>query len=80
MPSSDFQKIVRDMGGISEKIEIKSVSNELIFKCVGNLHHQRQDAETEGAMKFIEQEDTHGVIQESSSKKFKLFYKVHEFV
>ena len=33
MPSNDFQKIIRDLANISEKIEIKSVENELIFKC-----------------------------------------------
>ena len=35
LPSSDFQKIIRDLSGISEKLEIKSVGNELIFKCAG---------------------------------------------
>ena len=37
MPSSDFQKIVRDLGCISEKLEIKSVGNELIFRCNGQF-------------------------------------------
>jgi proliferating cell nuclear antigen len=37
MPSSDFQKIVRDLSCISEKIEIKSVANELIFRCEGTF-------------------------------------------
>lgn len=34
-PSSDFQKIIRDLNVISEKLEIKSINNQLIFKCVG---------------------------------------------
>jgi len=33
LPSSDFQKIIRDLSCISDKLEIKSVGNELIFKC-----------------------------------------------
>ena len=33
LPSSDFQKIIRDLSNISERLEIKSVGNELIFKC-----------------------------------------------
>jgi proliferating cell nuclear antigen len=37
MPSNDFQKIIRDLANISEKIEIKSVENELIFKCAGQF-------------------------------------------
>ena len=65
------------MGGISEKIEIKSVSNELIFKCTGQFaSSETRRAETEGAMKFIEQEDTQGVIQgEFSLKNLSYFIK-----
>jgi proliferating cell nuclear antigen len=37
MPSNDFQKIIRDLANISEKIEIKSVENEVIFKCAGQF-------------------------------------------
>ena len=33
LPSADFQKIIRDLNGISDRIEIKSVGNELIFSC-----------------------------------------------
>ena len=29
LPSSDFQKIIRDLNGISDRIEIKSVGNDL---------------------------------------------------
>ena len=36
LPSSDFQKIIRDLSTFkSDKVEIKSVGNELIFKCSG---------------------------------------------
>ena len=81
MPSSDFQKILRDMGVISEKIEIKSVANELIFKCAGQFaSSETRRAETEGAMKFIEQEDTQGVIQgEFSLKNLSYFIKCTNF-
>jgi len=37
LPSSDFQKIIRDLNAISEKLEIKSINNQLIFKCVGTF-------------------------------------------
>ena len=37
LPSSDFQKIIRDLNVISEKLEIKSINNQLIFKCVGTF-------------------------------------------
>ena len=35
LPSSDFQKIIRDLSCISERLEIKSVGNELIFDAQG---------------------------------------------
>ena len=35
IPSTDFQKIVRDLNNISDKVEIKSIKNQLIFKCDG---------------------------------------------
>jgi len=31
LPTTDFQKIIRDLNGISDRIEIKSVGNDLIF-------------------------------------------------
>ena len=35
MPSIDFQKIIRDMSSISDKVEITSIGNELIFSGKG---------------------------------------------
>ena len=40
MPSIDFQKICRDMHNLTEEIEIKSVSNQLIFGCKGQFAEQ----------------------------------------
>lgn len=38
LPSTDFQKICRDMHNIgAEKVEIKSVQNQLIFTCCGDF-------------------------------------------
>ena len=41
LPSTDFQKIIRDLSCISDKIEIKSIATqdgvELIFKCTGGF-------------------------------------------
>jgi proliferating cell nuclear antigen PCNA len=36
-PSNDFHKIIRDLSAISEKVEIKSVGNELIFRSDGQF-------------------------------------------
>jgi proliferating cell nuclear antigen len=34
LPSNDFQKIIRDLHSISDKLEIKSIKNQLIFTIV----------------------------------------------
>ena len=37
MPTTDLQKIIRDMSGISDRIEIKSAGNDLIFHVKATL-------------------------------------------
>lgn len=64
LPSSDFQKIIRDLSGISEKLEIKSVGNELIFKCSGQFASAEiHRAESDGGMEFKMKQDSSKVIQ-----------------
>ena len=59
IPSIDFQKIIRDLANISEKLEIKSVGNELIFKCVGQFAQAEiRRAESNGNMEFIQQQNS----------------------
>jgi proliferating cell nuclear antigen len=40
MPSTDFQKIVRDMHTLGEVVEIQSASQELVFRCKGDYAEQ----------------------------------------
>lgn len=40
MPSTDFQKIVRDMHTLGEIVEIQSARHELIFRCKGDYAEQ----------------------------------------
>ena len=77
MPSSDFQKIIRDLSCISEKLEIKSVGNELIFKCSGQFAHAEiRRTESDGIMEFIHKQDVTKVIQgEFSLKNLGYFIK-----
>ena len=64
LPSTDFQKIIRDLSCISDRIEIKSVANELIFKCKGSFATAEvRRAESEDSMKFIQQHDSNKIIQ-----------------
>ena len=77
MPSSDFQKIIRDLGNISEKLEIKSVNSELIFLCKGTFASAEiRRSENNGAMEFKHNSDSSKIIQgEFSLKNLGLFIK-----
>jgi proliferating cell nuclear antigen len=77
LPSADFQKIIRDLSCISEKLEIKSVGNELIFKCSGQFASAEiHRAESDGSMDFILKQDSSKIIQgEFSLKNLGYFIK-----
>jgi proliferating cell nuclear antigen len=77
IPSSDFQKIIRDLSVISDKLEIKSVGNELIFKCNGQFASAEiHRAESDGGMEFILKQDSSKIIQgEFSLKNLGYFIK-----
>jgi proliferating cell nuclear antigen len=77
LPSTDFQKIIRDLSCISDKLEIKSVGGELIFKCVGCFATAEINrAEADGSMRFIEKQDSAKIDQgEFSLKNLGYFIK-----
>ena len=77
LPSADFQKIIRDLSCISDKLEIKSVGNELIFKCQGQFASAEiHRAETDESMKFVVKQESTKVIQgEFSLKNLGYFIK-----
>ena len=77
LPSADFQKIIRDLSCISDKLEIKSVGSELIFKCHGQFASAEiHRAEADESMKFILKQDSSKVIQgEFSLKNLGYFIK-----
>ena len=77
LPSADFQKIIRDMSCISEKLEIISLANELIFKCSGQFAEAEiRRAEADGSMKFVKSVEKSGIIQgEFSLKNLTYFIK-----
>lgn len=55
MPSADFQKIIRDLSNISDKLEIKSAVNEIIFKCQGQYASAEiRRTESDTSMRFIQ--------------------------
>lgn len=77
LPSSDFQKIIRDLSCISDRLEIKSVDNELYFKCNGQFASAEVcRAESDGSMQFIQKQDSSKIIQgEFSLKNLGYFIK-----
>jgi len=65
LPASDFQKIIRDLLNISEKVEIKSVGNELIFNCRGpfaNAEIRRSETDND-SMSYKQKPDLCKIIQ-----------------
>jgi proliferating cell nuclear antigen len=77
LPTADFQKIIRDLNGISDRIEIKSVGNDLIFSCVGHFaNSQIFRSESNGNMEFLQKPNASVVIQgEFSLKSLSNFIK-----
>ena len=77
LPSTDFQKIIRDLSCISDRLEIKSVGNELIFRCAGQFATAEvKREESNGGMEFIEKQDSSKIIQgEFSLKNLGYFIK-----
>ena len=81
LPANDFQKIVRDLSCISDKIEIKSVATptgaELIFRCTGGFAQAEvRRAESDGGMEYTTKQDYSKIIQgEFSLKNLGYFIK-----
>jgi len=81
LPTTDFQKIIRDLNGISDRIEIKSIGNDLIFSCEGNfasskIFRSESDSVKEGCMNFIKKSVPTVIIQgEFSLKSLSHFIK-----
>jgi proliferating cell nuclear antigen len=77
LPTTDFQKIIRDLNGISDRIEIKSVGNDLVFSCDGNFASSKiYRTQSNGNMEFLQKSDASVIIQgEFSLKSLSHFIK-----
>jgi proliferating cell nuclear antigen len=70
MPTTDFQKIVRDMNAISGRMEIKSVGSELVFSCEGAFAKCRVSrSESDNNLDFTKMAAASVVIQGEFSLK-----------
>lgn len=75
LPSSDFQKIIRDMTNIGENIEIKSVGATLIFNCDGDFANQETIlSETQDGLSFSKSNGPELPIQGVFSLKYLLLF------
>ena len=76
LPSTDFQKIIRDLSIISDKLEIKSVGSELIFRCQGQFAQAEiRRSESSGTMEFVKKDENKIVQGEFSLKNLSYFIK-----
>jgi len=74
-PSSDFQKIIRDMINIGTNVEIKSVGNSLILSCDGDFANQETILQTsDEGLKYISGNSDNNVIQGVFSLKYLLLF------
>lgn len=65
MPSTDFQKVCRDMNGLGdgEKVEITSSGNDLMFKCLGDFAEQETVISENTSMKVQRTSKTNEIVQ-----------------
>lgn len=77
LPTSDFQKIIRDLNNISDRIEIKSVGNQLTFSCEGPFAKSCVcRSESDGNMEFkLKPDEQSVVVGEFSLKSLTHFIK-----
>jgi proliferating cell nuclear antigen len=77
IPSSRFQRIIKDTLTLTNKIEIQSVANELIFKWMGDFSiGELHLGESQDGIKFVKQQDPSIFIQgEFSLKNLNYFIK-----
>lgn len=75
LPSSDFQKIIRDMSSLSNRIEIKCVGNELIFSLNGPFAKvEIRRSECDGNMEYIQKQSSTKIVQGEFPLKYLSYF------
>lgn len=75
LPSTDFQKIIRDLSALSDRLEIKCVGNELIFSLSGPFASvQIRRSECDGNLEYIQKQDITKVIQGEFPLKYLSYF------
>lgn len=75
MPSSDFQKICRDMNNLCEFVEIKNINNQLIFHCKGDFVSQETIlCDNDNGVHNIKTQNTNEIVQGVFSLKYLVLF------
>jgi len=75
IPSSDFQKLMRDMTNIGENVEIKSIGEQLQFSCFGDFASQETIMQpTQQGIKFLQNDDPSLIIQGQFPLKYLILF------
>ena len=75
IPSSDFQKLMRDMTNIGENVEIKSIGEQLQFSCIGDFASQETIMQpTQQGIKFLKNEEPGLIVQGLFPLKFLILF------
>lgn len=72
LPSADFQKDIRTLSRLADKLEIKSVGNELIYSCSGRQSDSEircAESGNSGSLEFVRKQDSSKIIQGVFSMK-----------
>jgi proliferating cell nuclear antigen len=70
LSTADFQKIIRDMSGLSDRVEITSVGSELTFSCEGSFAKSKIiRSESDGSLDFKKKPDAAEIFQGEFSLK-----------
>jgi proliferating cell nuclear antigen len=73
--SSDFQKITRDMFNLAEFVEIKNISNQLIFTCKGEFCQQETViSDSESGTTTISSKDSAEIVQGIYNLKYLVLF------
>jgi proliferating cell nuclear antigen len=70
MPSSDFQKIIRDMHNIADYVEIKNTHSEFIISCEGDFCRQETILCDNDFVSIKNEGEPHDIIQGVFSLKY----------
>jgi proliferating cell nuclear antigen len=75
LPSSDFQKICRDINGIADFLEIKNINNQLILACKGDFcSHEITIADSENVTVAHNEESEKEIFQGVFNLKYLVLF------